>query len=227
MSTELRRTHAGRSTAPPAAAPANPPSNRRLRPLLPIIVLAAALLAPPAGSAAEETRIRLADLDGRWRQIDDPVATQARLQAIESAVEPLTWVVRKMATGVLRSSTAPRPTLDFVWDGSQLHERVPGEHRIETRLIEPGADPFRAKDPRGEFFEGAWDWTRDGLRLRWQQHQAYGSNVYRMSSDRRTLIVDHEIQVTALSGLRPIAYRSHFTKDDLPAVASDAAPPTP
>ncbi len=173
-------------------------------------------------ASADEPRLRLADLDGRWRQIEDPGSTQARLRAIDSAVEPLTWVVRKMAAGVLRSSTAPRPTLDFIWDGNRLHERVPGQHRIETRLIEPGADPFRAMDPRGEMFEGAWDWTSDGLRLRWQQHQAHGSNVYRMSLDRRTLIVDHEIQVTALSGLRPIAYRSRFAKDDLPTVASGA-----
>lgn len=168
-------------------------------------------------------QLRLADLDGRWRQIEDPAVTQARLVAIDTAIEPLTWVVRKMAGGVLRSSTVPRPTLDFVWDGKRLHERVPGQHRIETRIIVPGAAAFQAKDPRGESFEGQWDWTPQGLRLRWQQPQAHGSNLYRISPDKRTLSVDHTIQVTALSGLRPIVYRSHFAKDDLPAVASDAA----
>ena len=172
---------------------------------------------------ALETQIRLEDLDGRWRQIEDPAATRARLVAIDSAVEPLTWVVRKMASGVLRSSTAPRPTLDFVWDGKRLHERVPGKYRIETRIIEPGAAAFQATDPRGESFEGVWDWAPEGLRLRWQQTQAHGSNVYRISPDKRLLSVDHTIQVTALSGLRPIVYRSLFSKDDLPAVASDAA----
>ncbi len=176
---------------------------------------------------ASEPQLRLADLEGRWRQIEDPAATQARLIAIDAAVEPLTWVVRKMASGVLRSSTAPRPTLDFVWDGKRLHERVPGRHRIETRVVEPGAAAFRAIDPRGEPFEGAWDWTPDGLRLRWEQPQAHGSNLYRISPDRGTLSVDHTIEVTALSGLRPIVYRSHFAKEDLPAVASDAAAQEP
>lgn len=167
------------------------------------------------------TSMQLVDLDGRWRRLEDAVATRDRLASIDSAVEPLTWVVRKMASGVLRSSTAPRPTLDFVWDGKQLHERVPGQDRIEARLVEPGAASFKAIDPRGDPFEGTWDWTREGLRLRWRQHQAHGSNLYRMSPDKRTLTVDHTIQITALSGLRPIAYRSQFAKDSLPAVASD------
>ena len=59
----------------------------------------------------------------------------------------------KMASGVLRSSTAPRPTLDFVWDGNRLHERVPGKDRVEARLVAPGAPVFHAllvsgMDPR-------------------------------------------------------------------------------
>ncbi len=183
------------------------------------LVAAAPITAPPSATLA------LADLDGRWRLLEDATATRDRLAAIDTAVEPLTWVVRKMASGVLRSSTAPRPTLDFVWDGRSLHERVPGKDRVESRRIQPGAPAFQAIDPRGEPFEGAWDWTPEGLRLRWRQHQAHGTNLYRMSQDKRTLVVDHSIQVTALDGLRPIAYRSRFAKDPLPAVASDADRP--
>lgn len=249
MSTESRRAGGGRSPGLRAAA-----QDRGLLVVLLLVVGIPTLQLPPSFASAQgvervseaqdrssslvaraafandpapEPRLRLADLDGRWRPIDDPAATQARLIAIDSAVEPLTWVVRKMATGVLRSSTAPRPTLDFVWDGNRLHERVPGQHRIEIRVIEPGAPAFQAKDPRGESFEGAWDWTPEGLRLRWRQPQAHGSNLYRISPDKRTLSVDHTIQVTALSGLRPIVYRSNFAKDDLPAVASDAPAPEP
>lgn len=185
--------------------------------------VAASLAAASQASTTGSATMQLAELDGRWRQLEDAVATRDRLAAIDSAVEPLTWVVRKMASGVLRSSTAPRPTLDFVWDGKRLHERVPGQDRVEARLVAPGAPAFTAIDPRGEAFEGVWDWTREGLRLRWRQHQAHGTNLYRLSPDKRTLSVDHTIQVTALDGLRPIAYRSHFAKDALPAVASDGA----
>lgn len=180
------------------------------------LVAAAAAVSPSA-----PTTLRLADLDGRWRQLEDEAATRDRMRAIDAAVEPLAWVVRKMAGGVLRSSTAPRPTLDFVWDGRRLHERVPGRSRVEARLIEPGSPPFEAIDPRGERFEGVWDWTSEGLRLRWSQPQAHGTNLYRLSPDKRTLTVAHSIQVTALDGLRPIAYQSRFVKDALPAVASD------
>jgi hypothetical protein len=164
--------------------------------------------------------MRLAELDGQWRLLESDSDRRARMLAIDVAVEPLTWVVRKMASGVLRSTTAPRPILLFVWDGDRLHEQVPGKGRIETRLITPDAVEFTAVDHRGEAFEGVWDWTSEGLRFRWRQHQAYGENLYRMAPDKRNLTIEHTIQVTALDGLRPIAYRSRFAKDDLPAVST-------
>lgn len=181
---------------------------------LPTAVAAVSMQTP------DPTVMRLAELDGQWRLLESESDLRARMLAIDLAVEPLTWVVRRMASGVLRSTTAPRPTLRFVWDGERLHEQVPGKGRIETRLITPDAAEFTAVDHRGEAFEGVWDWTTEGLRFRWRQHQAYGENLYRMASDKRNLTIDHTIQVTALDGLRPIAYRSRFAKDALPAVAT-------
>lgn len=187
-------------------------------------VAAALVCVPPAG-ATDSAPIALADLDGRWRQIDSEVATKDRIAAIDSAVEPLSWVVQKMASGVLRSTTAPRATLDFVWDGMRLHERVPGKDDIvEVRLIDPGSAHFKAVDSRGESFEGAWDWTTDGLQFRWRQHQAHGANLYRMDRGKRTLTVEHTIQVTALDGVKPIRYRSRFAKVALAAVSAPGAP---
>ena len=190
--------------------------------VVPGLALGGDRAAETAGSAT----MRLADLDGRWRQLDSDVATQARFASIDSAVEPLTWVVQKMASGVLRSTTAPRPTLHIVWDGERLQERIPGKDKLETRWVDPGTTAVAAVDSRGEPFEGAWDWTTDGLRFRWRQHQAYGANLYRMDHGKRTLTIDHTIHVTALEGVRPIAYRSRFSKDALPAVSSagDGAP---
>jgi hypothetical protein len=180
---------------------------------------------PTAVAAASSPKpdpavMRLADLDGQWRLLESESDLRARMLAIDVALEPLTWVVRKMAGGVLRSTTAPRSTLLFVWDGERLHERVPGKQRVETRLIAPGAAEFTAVDHRGDSFSGVWDWTSEGLRFRWRQHQAYGANLYRMDPDKRNLTIDHSIQVTALDGLRPIVYRSRFAKDALPAVST-------
>jgi len=192
------------------------------------VVLGATLVPLAPARATDPAELGLADLDGRWRQIEADVATKDRIASIDSAVEPLTWVVEKMASGVLRSTTAPRATLDFVWDGKQLHERVPGKNDVvEARRIEPGAGHFTAVDSRGESFEGAWDWTADGLRFQWRQHQAFGTNLYRMDGNKRTLTIDHTIQVTALDGLRLIAYRSRFAKDALPIVSAAGGPDEP
>ena len=171
-------------------------------------------------SASNPSSMRLADLDGRWRQLESGPDESDRLKAIDTAVESLTWVVRKMAGGVLRSTTAPQPMLHFVWDGARLHERVRGKRGAEARPIVPGAGPVSAIDSRGEAFEGAWLWTPEGLRFSWRQHQAYGANLYRLDEAKRELTVDHAIHVTAIDGVRPILYRSRFAKDGLPAVSA-------
>ncbi len=168
-------------------------------------------------SASNPSSMRLADLDGRWRKLESGLDESDRLKSIDTAVEPLTWVVRKMAGGVLRSTTAPKPMLHFIWDGARLHERLRGG---EARLIVPGAGPVSAIDSRGEAFEGAWLWTPEGLRFSWRQHQAYGANLYRLDEAKRELTVDHAIHVTAIDGVRPILYRSRFAKDGIPAVSA-------
>ena len=174
----------------------------------------AAATHPDSGSNPSSQR--LADFDGRWRKLESMTDERDRLKSIDTAVADLTWVVRKMAGGVLRSTTAPKPELLFVWDGVRLHERVSGS----ARLIEPGAGPVTAVDPRGESFEGTWVWTPDGLRFSWRQRQAYGVNLYRFDEAKRELTVDHAIHVTGIDGVGPILYRARFLKDALPAVSA-------
>jgi len=77
-------------------------------------------------------------------------------------------------------------------------------------------------DPRGEAFSSNWLWTESGLRVDWSQKQAYGSNLYRIEHASQTLTVEHQIHVTAMSGIDPIMYRSSFKRDGLPAVAAAA-----
>ncbi|MBY0400679.1 hypothetical protein K2X89_10310 [Myxococcota bacterium] len=166
----------------------------------------------------------LADLDGRWIQRDARVDADRRRAAIEAAIQPLAWVVRKMAGGVLHSKTAPDPTLHFVWDGERLHQRLSGKRDVQTRLVEPGSPASTGLDGRGEPFEGQWLWTSDGLAFRWKQHQAYGTNLYRLDPIRHEITIDHAIHITALEDVLPIVYRSRFVQAELPAVSAASEP---
>jgi hypothetical protein len=167
---------------------------------------------------------RLSDLDGRWVQHDESRDASARHAAIDTAIQPLSWVVRKMAGGALHTTTAPEPTVHFVWDGKQLHQRLNGKRGVKVRIVEPGGPLATGFDSRGEPFEGQWLWTPDGLQFRWQQDQAHGANLYHLDPGRQELTVIHRIRITALDGIEPIEFRSRFVKADLPTVSAAGAP---
>lgn len=220
MSTRIPTGSALRSPRIPRTAPGAS--------FLPIALLLIALawigLASRVG--AEDGRpsgFALPDLDGRWIQRDANFDTQARRAAIDTAIQPLAWVVRKMAGGVLHSTTTPEPTVHFVWDGKRLHQRLNGKRGVSTRIVEPGAPAATGHDARGEPFEGRWIWTQEGLQFSWRQHQAYGANLYRVDPARHELTIDHSIHVTALDGVEPILFRSRFVQADLPAVSAAGA----
>lgn len=188
---------------------------------LPLVASLLLSLLPASPSVASGPSFsKLADLDGRWQRLQVETDERIRLAAIDTAVESLTWVVRKMAGGVLRSTTTPRSEVHFVWDGRNLYERVPGHRDVEARLVDPEAGTAKAIDSRGEPFEGEWRWTSEGLRYRWRQDQAYGENLYRLDASGRALTIDHAIHVTALEGVGPILYRSHFSRVDRPSVSA-------
>jgi len=178
-----------------------------------------------SGTAADLTSAHapLAAFDGRWNQRDAALDERSRFAAIEAALEPLNWVVRKMAGGVLRSTTAPPETLVFVWDGRLLQERVGGARGKQIRPVDPDRGPLQTVDSRGEAYEADWSWTRDGLEFSWRQHQAFGSNLYQLDPTRGALTIVHTIRVTAIEGVRPIVYRSRFDKESPPAVAAAGA----
>ncbi len=164
----------------------------------------------------------LALFQGHWQRADWDQAESARISSIDKAINGLTWVVRKMAAGVLRSTTKPPSEVQFVWDGAALHQRVKGDNGSFTRPVRIGADPVEAVDDRGDLFTSSWEMADEGLSLSWEQHQAYGQNLYRLNQDGQTLEIEHTINVTALSGVGPIVYRSRFKRNpaDAPAVLS-------
>jgi len=194
-----------------------------------LLIAAGSALGAPMAQAADErpAHFALRDLDGRWLQRDADSDANARRTAIDSAIQPLNWVVRKMAGGVLHTTTAPEPTVHFVWDGERLHQRLTGKRGTSTRPVEPGSPATTGQDSRGEPFEGRWVWTREGLAFQWKQHQAFGTNLYRVDPARHELTIDHSIHVTALEGVLPIVYQSRFREADLPAVSAAGDPVAP
>jgi hypothetical protein len=168
----------------------------------------------------------LALYDGLWRRIDDPDEDSRRLRSIDAAIRNLSWIVRRMAAGVLKKSTAPPQEMRFTWDGERLHQLVDsGAGDASRRPVELDAPPRILTDPRGEDFASSWTWTRDGLQVHWKQHQAHGSNLYRIEPQTQRLVVEHRIQVTALAGIEPIVFRSRFGRESLPAVSSARVAP--
>jgi len=164
----------------------------------------------------------LALFGGKWKRIADDEAEAARLTNIDDAVEDLTWIVRKMAGGVLKKSTVPPPEMSFTWDGVHLHQLVRSRKGEQQRLVRLGGAPETFVDPRGGDFSSTWIWTELGLQLDWVQHQAHGRNIYRVDARDQTLVVESRIQITAISGVGPIVYRSRFGRAELPAVAAAA-----
>lgn len=176
---------------------------------------------PPRASAAPHALLSV--YDGLWRRIDDPAAETARLAEIDGAVGELSWLLRRMATGLLRKTTVPPAELRFVWDGRALTQRVDGAMGRIERPVEPGGVPVERIDARGEPFVSHWRWTPDGLSVHWEQRQARGDTLYRLDpADERLLRVEHTLEITAIRGIPPIVYRSTFARlEATSAVPSD------
>ncbi len=162
----------------------------------------------------------LAVFDGRWTRIADDEAEAARLTTIDVAIEDLSWIVRRMAGGVIKRTTTPPPEVSFAWDGERLHQLVSDSKGERRRLVRLGGAPETLFDPYGGDFSSHWTWTETGLELHWAQHQAHGSNLYRVDDRDQTLLIEHRIQITGISGVDPIVYRARFGRTELPAVAA-------
>lgn len=173
------------------------------------------------GSAPTLSAPGLSAYAGRWIRVEDAVAEAARLEAIDAAVANLSWLVRGMAASVLRKSAVPPGALAFEWHGGVLRQVVEASEGRFERPVEPGGPPLELTDPNGEPFTASWQWTRDGLEVRWVQARATGTTRYRFEADRDGLHVAHRIEVTALDGVQPIEYESRFDRvRSLPTVSA-------
>ncbi len=166
------------------------------------------------GSSTPVAAFDLSDFDGHWERIEDDETNDARLSAIGKALEGLSWIMRKFASPILRKTTTPPQEMDFVWDGNQLHQRLQSQNGHFSRLVNPGGATHFGTDNRGVDFSSVWALSESGLQLRWEQDQATGYNVYRVDSIEHTLVVEHTINVTAISNVEPIVFLSRFSRID-------------
>jgi hypothetical protein len=176
---------------------------------------------PEATAGIRDTAsVDLSGFEGHWQRIEVLESDAARESAIAGAVSGLSWIVRKFARSNLNESTTPPPELQFAWDGERLHQGLADDNGGFSRPIELDGELRVLKDSRGVDFASSWLWTGQELRLRWEQHQAYGSNIYRLDEDAGILVVEHTINVTAISNIDPIVFHSRFSRTDLPARAA-------
>ncbi len=191
-----------------------------LRVLMSALVLFAAMQIGPDTARADE-RHGLAGFEGDWRQVDPAVNNASRHSAIDRAIGRLSWVVRKMAAPVLRRSTAPPTRMQFIWDGERLVQRImEPEGRNAARVVDPEAGPVAGTDKKGDPTTASWHLTDSVLQLDWTQAQAHGHNIYRVDPETKILIIEHMIQVTAISNVEPIIFVSQFDRSDLPDLPS-------
>lgn len=173
---------------------------------------------------AESGPSDLASFEGHWRRVDSRVDDVARYRAIDSAIDDLAWITRKMAGGVLKKSTAQPLEIRFRWDGERLvHEQFRESGDPLARSVHLDGLRRDLKDPQGKPFSGLWEMTPSGLQWTWAQHQATGSNVYRLDPSSDELIVEHTIQITAIDDVAPIVFESRFGRRDLPSVAASSS----
>ena len=180
------------------------------------LMIAACLSLP---TMADES-VPLDAFDGQWQRISDESEDAARLSSIASAIEDLSWMVRKMASGVLSKSVTPAGEIAFVWDGEALHQRVQGPHGQIIRPVRFEDGPLQQQDGLGEDTTVEWRRTSEGLEVHWTQSRAFGHNVYRLDSDDQILHVEHRLQVTAIDGVDEIVHVARFERESLPAVSS-------
>jgi hypothetical protein len=194
--------------------------NRRFPSFYFAALAAALVLCAGVGFSSAEPTEELADFEGDWRQLDPELDQESRVSAIDHAIGGLSWVTRTMAGPMLRRTTAPPPRMQFVWDGGRFQQRILEREGSRVREIELDRGALDGKDMRGEPVTRSWGWTEDGLRLSWVQHQARGHNTYRVDADSGTLIVEHTIQITAISDVEPIVFESRFGRQSPPPVAA-------
>lgn len=188
-----------------------------------LLMLAATSVGFEARAIGDIEISSLMAFDGNWERIDRARDEERRVAAINRAVGSMSWLIRGFAGRVLRKSTRPPSEIKFIWDGTELQELARDQSEEQYHPIRLNGHTRLAQDDNGEV-SLSWHPAPQGMRLHWKQHQAHGSNVYRIEEAGDILIVEHTIQVTAISNIEPIVYQSHFMRRELPHISAAPNP---
>ena len=188
-----------------------------------LLIVAVSSVGFEARATGDIEKPNLMAFDGNWERIDQARDDESRVAAIDRAVDGISWLMRGIAGGVLRRSTRPPSEIKFVWDGSELQELARDKEDSRLRPIRLDGNARLAQDDSGEV-SLSWHPAPQGMRLYWEQHQAHGSNVYWVDEAGDVLIVEHTIQITAISNVEPIVYQSHFMRRELPHISAAPNP---
>ena len=192
-----------------------------LRPVLVLclIGLAAALSSAEENASRTPSEDELLRFAGSWSRVADATADAERMAAIDAALADLSWLVRKMASGVLRESTAPPPEVRFVWEGDRLVQHLAVDGEVLVRPVEL-TESFGIGSAEGSSAEPRWRWREGRLEVYWTRDQARGATRFRYEPSDDSLHVAYEIHVTALEGVAPIHYGSRFRRHGPPGTAA-------
>jgi len=171
-----------------------------------LLIVAISSVGFEAGATSDIAKPSLMAFDGNWEQIDQARDEERRVAAIDRAVGSMSWLIRGFAGRVLRTSTRPPSEIKFIWDGSELQELARDESEEQYRPIRLDGHTRLAQDDNGEV-SLSWHPAPQGMRL-----------------PGDILIVEHTIQVTAISNIEPIVYQSHFMRRELPHISAAPSP---
>jgi hypothetical protein len=175
-----------------------------------LAAVVACVLAESPGSAAEPPKEGIHVLHGRWVYAGDDVERQRRLDAVESTVGEMSWLVRGVARRRIRTSTAIHQWYEFVVNGDLLTIIEAAGNRFSTRW---DGTPLRVPRSRGGPATLTRSWENGVLRSHWIEPTGEGKEVYSVAGDGDALAVD----VTIASRRLPSTIEYRLTYRRLPS----------
>ena len=149
----------------------------------------------------------LADYEGKWLRVS-PDEDASRLDAIDTAVADLPWLMRKVAGPALHRQTVPPPGYVFELQSDGL-----AMARIDRELRRLALDNVERQfeTERGTVTLSSLQ-LQDAIQARWKTPNAEGSNTFRLVDGGSTLLVEYMMQITAISGIDRIRYQARFAQ---------------
>jgi len=172
-----------------------------------LALCAASVLMLVASAAASQGEIE--DLHGRWVYSGDDSERQQRIDAIESTVRQMSWIVRGMARKRITASTRIDDWYEFRVDEDTVTIVEEAGDRFSTKW---DGMPLDVPKNLGGPASLTRIWEDGALYSRWQESKGEGTERYRLSGNGQTMTV----AVTVASKRLPTEVRYELTYRRVP-----------